>query len=81
MKAESLYEVIHAVPFRPFYLMLADGTRVEVPHPEYIMQPPGARTAIVMGQDESVRILDVALVLGIEHGPPEPATSIGKDES
>ena len=42
--------------------------------------PLGARTAVVMGQDESVRILDVALVLGIEHGPAEPAGSIGKDD-
>ena len=80
MRAESLHEVIHAVPFRPFYLMLADGTRVHVPDPEYIAHPSGARTAVVMGLDESVRILDVALVLGIEHGPPEPAGLIGKDD-
>ncbi|MGO9600879.1 MAG: hypothetical protein ACLP7Q_23100 [Isosphaeraceae bacterium] len=80
MRAESLHEVIHAAPFRPFDLMLADGTRVHVPHPEYIAYPSGSRTAVVMGQDESVRILDVALVLGIEHGPPEPAGLIGKED-
>ena len=80
MRPENLYEAIHAVPFRPFYLMLADGTRVHVPDPEYIAHPSGTRTAVVMGQDESVRILDVALLLGIEHGSPEPAGSIGKDE-
>src|SRR5271157_633404 len=39
MRAESLHEVIHAAPFRPFDLMLADGTRVHVPHPEYIQWP------------------------------------------
>jgi hypothetical protein len=80
MRSESLYEAIHAVPFRPFQLMLGDGTRVDVPHPECIAHPSGARTAVVMGQDESVRILDVDLVLGIEHAPLVPAESIGKDE-
>jgi hypothetical protein len=80
MRVETLHEAIQAVPFQPFYLMLADGTRLHVPDPESIAHPSGARTAVVMGQDESVRILDVALVLGIEHGPPVPAESIGKDE-
>ncbi|MGC8643704.1 MAG: hypothetical protein ACP5XB_27915 [Isosphaeraceae bacterium] len=76
MRAENLHEAIHAQPFRPFVLMLADGTRWQVSHPEWIMQPPGARTTVVMGEDESVRILDTALILGIEVPPPVPAGSI-----
>jgi hypothetical protein len=75
VRAESLHEAIHAQPFRPFTLMLADGTRLHVPHPEWILQPRGARIAVVMNEDESIRILDVALVLGLEVGPPAPAGS------
>ena len=50
--------------------MLADGTRLPVAHPEFILHPRGARTAVVMEPNERVRILDVALVLGIEREPP-----------
>jgi hypothetical protein len=73
VRAESLEEVIRAVPFRPFSLMLADGTRLAVSHPEWIMLPPGTRTAVHMTPDERVRILDVGLVLGVDVEPPVPA--------
>lgn len=76
MRAENLQEVIRAAPFRPFALCLADGSKVHVPHPEWIAHPPQARTAVVMGPDESVRIIDVALVLEIQIGPPVPAGPI-----
>ncbi len=75
MSSESLHEAIDAVPFRPFTLMLADGTRLAVPHPEWIMFPTGARTAVHMEPNERVRILDVALLLGIDVDPPVPAGS------
>ncbi len=76
MRAENLQEVIRAAPFRPFWLCLANGSKVFVPHPEWIAHPSGARTAVVMGQDESVRIIDVALVLELELALPVPAGSI-----
>jgi len=76
VRAENLQEVIRAAPFRPFWLCLANGSKVFVPHPEWIAHPSGARTAVVMGQDESVRIIDVALVLELELALPVPAGSI-----
>ncbi len=39
MKAEDLHETIHAEPFQPFELMLADGTRLHIPHPDWISHP------------------------------------------
>jgi hypothetical protein len=57
-------------------LVLASGDRVPVPHPDFISHPPGARTAVVMGADESVRIIDTALVEAIELTPPVSAGSI-----
>jgi hypothetical protein len=79
VRTESLHETIHAQPFRPFALMLADGTRVPVAHPEWILHPPGARTAVVMEPNERVRILDVALVLGVELEPPLSAGTPAPD--
>ena len=79
MTPAALYAAIHAEPFRPFRLMLADGRTLHIPHPEWILHPPGARTAIVMNADESYRVLDVDLVLELEHGPPVPAGAIAPD--
>ena len=76
MRAENLQDVIHAEPFWPFWLCLANGSRVYVPHPEWILHPSGRRTAVVMGPDEGVRIIDVGLVLELDLGPPVPAGSI-----
>jgi hypothetical protein len=76
VRVENLHEVIHAEPFRPFTLCLADGSKVHVPHPEWIAHPAKARTAVVMGEDESVRIIDVALVLELQLSPPVPAGAV-----
>jgi hypothetical protein len=81
VRPENLREVIQAAPFRPFALCLADGTRVDVPHPDFIAHPPGARTAVVVGVDESLQIIDVMLVTKIEIGPPAVAGVVRSSES
>jgi len=81
VRSENLYEVIHAAPFQPFALCLADGTRVSVPHPDFIAHVPGGRTAAVFGRDESLHIVDVMLVAKIEIGPPTAAGSAVSENS
>ena len=76
MRHESLHEAIQAQPFRPFELVLANGSRVLVTHPEWILHPKGARTAIVWYPDERVRIIDVGLVLELDLAAPSPGGSI-----
>jgi len=76
VRADSLRELIHAEPFRPFELVLANGSRVLVTHPEWILHPKGARTAIVWYPDERVRIIDVGLVLELDLAAPSPAGAI-----
>jgi hypothetical protein len=73
MRAENLHEMIHAAPFRAFSLCLEDGTRVNVPHPDFIAHPRGERTAVVFGRVGSLHIVDVLLVAKIEIGPPAAA--------
>jgi len=80
VRTENLQEVIHAAPFRPFALCLADGTRVDVPHPDFIAHPPGGRTAVVVGHDERLHIIDVMLVDKIEIGPPAAAGAVRSGE-
>jgi hypothetical protein len=76
VRTENLQELIHAAPFRAFALCLADGTRVDVPQPDFMAHPPGGRTAVVVGPDESLHIIDVMLVDKIEIGPPAAARSV-----
>lgn len=76
MRAEDLQEVIRAAPFRPFAIVFADGKQVVIPHPEWILHPPGQRTAVVMEPDGRLHIIDVMLVQRLELEPPVPAGSI-----
>ena len=73
MRAEDLQEVIHAAPFRAFAIVAADGQRIYVRHPEWILPPPGQRTAVVMDPDGRLHILDVMLLQRLEVNPPVPA--------
>jgi hypothetical protein len=36
MKADYIREALHAAPFRPFTLHIADGKSVHVPHADFI---------------------------------------------
>ncbi len=73
MTTDTLTRTIRAAPFRPFWLRLADGRSLPVPHPDFIAFP-GGRTAIVMDETEGFEIVDRLLVvsLGFE-GQPTPA--------
>ncbi len=49
MGIDALREVIHAQPFKPFNIVLANGERLLAHHPEFIFAPPGERTAWLVG--------------------------------
>jgi hypothetical protein len=66
MRPDDVREAMHAAPFKPFLLCLADGRRVEIPHPDFISLSPSGRTAFVWGRDNRHHFIDVALVLSIE---------------
>ena len=71
MRPEDLHEVIHAEPFQQFDLMLADGTRLSIPHPDWISHPiEKSRRVVVWTPEDRVKVLDVAFLLGVDHDPP-----------
>jgi len=77
VKAEDLQDVIKAQPFRPFAVVFADGAKVTVPHPEWILFPRGARTAVFMNPtDQRRHIIDVMLVQRLEVEASMPAGAI-----
>jgi hypothetical protein len=62
MTIEQLRAVHRASPFRPFTMHLADGSRLDVPHRDFLSHSPSGRTVIVYGKDESSSIVDLLLV-------------------
>jgi len=78
VNAPTLTEAIKAQPFRPFELVLADGSRVAVRHPEWIAYA-GGRVAAVTDPDDRVHYIEVMLVTKLELAPPVPAGSIAPE--
>ena len=66
MTIDAIREAVHAEPFRPFGLRLADGKLVKVAQEDFIAFGPKGRTVVVFGMDDSFRVLDVMLVIALE---------------
>ena len=62
MTTEQLKNVHGAKPFRPFTIHLADGTSLDVSHPEILWRTQGGRTIFVNTSGEHVAIVDLLLV-------------------
>lgn len=73
MQVESLKAQLKASPFRPFWLVLATGERLEVRHPE--MLAIGGRTAVLIEPSDRTHFVDVGLVVKTEVDPPAPVGS------
>jgi hypothetical protein len=70
MTTEQLQSAIHATPFRPFTLRVADGQQIRVPHPDFIAHRPGGRTAAVFLPDDSTKIVDLLMVTTLDYEQP-----------
>ena len=62
MTADRIRGLLGANPFRPFVLHLPSGKTVEVPHRDFAAISPTGRILVVLGENDSETILDVALV-------------------
>jgi hypothetical protein len=78
MTVESLDRAIHAVPFRPFAFMMADGRRLPVPHPDFIAFAGRGRTAVVTDLNDGFDVVDLLLVSSLNfEGQPARAEATG----
>ena len=70
MTAEQLRQHITAVPFTPFHVRSADGRRIPVLNRDFILITPPQTHTFIFQPDGSYAVLDIALVPGVEYGPP-----------
>jgi hypothetical protein len=75
MNAEQVRQFSRATPFVPFVLILADGRRVLVRHPEFLSFSPGDRTLVVHQLDDSFELVDLLSVAKLERTPSSAAGS------
>ncbi len=81
MIISQVLEVQRARPFQPYALQLADGTVVDVPHPECLsFYPKNPRAVSVALPNGAFKIVDLLLVaaLHVHNGSPRrkgPGTS------
>ena len=69
MKIERIRERIAGGGFKPFRLCLSDGTRIPVPHPEFLAIGKGVILAV--GQNDRAYILDPVHVVALEDLRPK----------
>ena len=66
MSPDAVKKFMHAAPWRPFVLCLADGRAIQVPHPDFISITRNGRSVIVATVDEDYEVIDVFLILSIK---------------
>jgi hypothetical protein len=68
MTIEQLQAAIHATPFRPFTVRMADGRAFPVPHPDFIAH--AGRTAVIVEPDGGYHVVDLLLMTELEGTRP-----------
>ena len=66
MTTQQLQTMLHASPFQPFDVHLADGRAIPVGHPELVFVTPGGRTVGIAITDDAIEILDLLLVTSLK---------------
>ncbi len=66
MTTMEFRKYLHARPFHPFAIHLADGREVLVHHEEFAALAPSGRTALVYQPDDSSETIDLLLVIGLK---------------
>jgi hypothetical protein len=66
MKIEKIRQTLHAQPFRPFLIHLADGGRIPVAQEDFVAIEPAGREMIVYQTNNNYHIVDVLLVTRLE---------------
>ena len=77
MTIEKFREMIHANPFTPFSVRLADGKSIPVVHPDFASTSQSGRIACIFhGPNDASSFVDMMLVTALEVNPGStPAAS------
>ncbi|MBM3954836.1 MAG: hypothetical protein FJ309_09520 [Planctomycetes bacterium] len=66
MDIAGVREALHAQPFVPFSIRLADGRSLPVPHPDFVALTP--RRVIVGAADDTWSVVEPLLIVSLDHG-------------
>ena len=77
MTTETIQKFIHAIPFQPFVIRLADSREILVPHRDFIAHAPNTRTVVVTYTDNSVEVMDLLLITSLHVASSEPVAQAG----
>ena len=66
VRIKEVRKLLHAQPFRPFLIHVADGGRIPVKHEDFVALAPTGREMIVYLPDGDYQIVDVMLVTRLE---------------
>ena len=69
MRIIQLKTLLEASPFVPFSLILPNGDKLKVPHPDFAWISPGGRSVVVAIKGDVIRIVNWAMVTAIETKP------------
>lgn len=61
----DLRKLVHAVPFVPFTIHLADGGQLRVPTLDHIAVPPTGGRVFVFGEDERYDVISALMITRI----------------
>jgi hypothetical protein len=80
MKADDIRKLLHAEPFRPFFVHLADGGRLLVKHPDLVALSGSGREMTVYRHDkpDDYQAVDIMLVTRLEVAARNGAKRPGK---
>jgi hypothetical protein len=66
MNVEEIRELYSAAPFQPFEIVLTNGTRLLVDHPEFLAFSRDFRTVCLSKIDAGTQRVDVKLIVSLE---------------
>ena len=70
MTIEKVRELVHADPFVPFSMRLADGRTIPIVHPDYVAFSQSGRIVCAFhGPNDASTFIDVMLVTALEMNP------------
>ena len=58
----DIRKLVHAVPFVPFTIHLAEGGQLRVPRVDHVAVPPTGRRIFVFGDDEGYDVVSAMLI-------------------
>jgi hypothetical protein len=69
MTADQVKTLLHAAPFEPFSVHLADGKSYLIDHPDFAMLTRGGRIMVVAIADDAAAHVDLMLATRVETHP------------